>query len=334
LFDALKRELERINKSSVGIPIEADADGFIDTGCPNEECKYQFKVQNEDWTNIFKDEAVYCPLCGHSSPADTFWRTEQLAAAKEEAFKYVEGRISKAIDSDAENFNRSQPRNSFIKFSMQVKGDKPQLLILPISSTEELKLKIQCEKCGSRYAVVGCGYFCPGCGYNSIERLFQSSLQKISAKLNNVETIRIAISQVSADEAEITCRSLIESALSDCVVAFQKINEHMYKKLPSAAPSIPFNVFQRIDDGSLLWKSAIGEGFDNWLTPNELADMKLYFQRRHLLAHAEGIVDERYLKNTGDTRYKLGQKIVVKPADIERTLELVKKVSEKINEKT
>jgi len=330
MFEELLRELERLGQEkSISIPIKPDADGYIDKECPNEECKYQFKVHGEDWSNIFKDEAVFCPLCGHSAVAENFTPPEQINEAAEYALKHIEDRISRAMHEDAEQFNRSQPKYKFLKLSMHVKGDKPQLVMFPISSSEELRLKIQCKVCKSRYAVIGCGYFCPSCGHNSIERLFHTSLQKIRAKIKNIDIIRAAIAKENPDEAEITYRSLIESALTDCVVAFQRYSEHNYKNLPNAIPTIPMNVFQRVDDGSALWKAAIGEGYEDWLTDAEFFELKLLFQKRHLLSHTEGIVDERYVKNTGDNKYNIGQRIIINVSDVERALELIGKITER-----
>ena len=104
---------------------------------------------------------------------------------------------------------------------------------VPIPSMEEMTLKIQCESCGARSAVIGSAFFCPCCGHNSVERTFDDSLAKVEAKLNNIHIIRQSLIKAELkDEAETTCRSLIETSLSDCVVAFQRYLEEVYKKRP------------------------------------------------------------------------------------------------------
>ena len=42
----------------------------------------------------------------------------------------------------------------------------------------------------------------------------------------------------------------------------------------------------------------------------------MLYQRRHLLAHSEGMVDDRYLQKSQDTAYKAGQRIVIKEKDV------------------
>jgi len=330
MFENILRELQRVNGAKVSVPIEADQEGYLDKECPSESCRFTFKVKEEDWRNLFKDEAVYCPLCRHEANADSWWTTEQLEHTKKQAMKVLEGRIGRALDTDAREFNSKQPRNSFIKMSMKVNGFKPYPLLLPIPAKELMERKIQCDKCGTRYSVIGSAYFCPCCGHNSVERTFDDSVQKILSKNNNMETIRKAFAEIGKkDEGEVTVRSLIESTLSDGVTAFQRLSEALYSKMPSTRPA-PFNVFQRIEDGSRLWKDACGKGYEDWLTPAEMNDLNLLFQKRHLLSHKDGIVDDKYLQKSGDNSYKVDQRIVIKGSDARRLVELVTKLANEI----
>ena len=106
MFNTLLRELRRLNGTKVGVTIEADEEGYLDKECPAENCQFIFKVHEEDWKDLFRDEAVFCPMCRHEADADSWWTTEQLDYAKKQAFKQVESRIGKALDSDAREFNR------------------------------------------------------------------------------------------------------------------------------------------------------------------------------------------------------------------------------------
>jgi len=330
MFENILRELQRVNGAKVSVPIEADEEGYLDKECSSESCRFTFKVKEEDWRNLFKDEAVYCPLCRHEANADSWWTTEQLEHAKKQAMKVLESRIGRALDTDAREFNRKQPRNSFIKMSMKVSGFKPYPLLLPIPAKELMERKIQCDKCGARYSVIGSAYFCPCCGHNSVERTFDDSVEKILAKIGNTEIIRKAFAEIGkGDEGEVTVRSLIESALSDGVTAFQRLSEELYSKMPSTPPA-PFNVFQRIEHGSRQWKDACGKGYEDWLDSAEMKELNLLFQRRHLLAHKDGIVDDKYIQKTGDNSYKVGQRIVIKDSDVRRLVELITKLANEI----
>ena len=91
------------------------------------------------------------------------------------------------------------------------------------------------------------------------------------------------------DEAELTCRSLIESCLQDGVTAFQRCCEGLYaSKSPAAAP--PMNAFQRLEQGSDRWKALIGVRYEDILSKDEFATIKTLFQKRHLLAHSDELL--------------------------------------------
>ena len=118
MFEKLLNELNKLNGMKVSIPIETDEEGFMDKECPDNECKFQFKVHEDDWKNIFQDEAVYCPMCGKESTSDNFWTTEQMQNAEKQIDQLVESKIHKAMKEDANAFNRSQPRGGFLTMSM------------------------------------------------------------------------------------------------------------------------------------------------------------------------------------------------------------------------
>lgn len=111
MFENLLRELENIDGMKVSVPIEADEHGYLDKECPADNCKFVFKVNENDWANLFKDGGVYCPMCGREAKADSWWTTEEIEHAKKQALKQVEGVMGRAVRDDARNFNRRQPRN-------------------------------------------------------------------------------------------------------------------------------------------------------------------------------------------------------------------------------
>lgn len=333
MFDKLLNELKKLDGMKISIPIEPDEDGYIDRECPDKDCLFQFKVKDEDWTNIFKNESVFCPMCGNESTSDTFATTEQVENATEQGTEYILGKLDKALKDGARDFNRRQQRDGFITMRMSVKGTTPERFILPISAKEKFERKINCEKCNVRYAVIGSAFFCPNCGHNSVEKTFNDTIDTIVSSIKNIKVIRDAISKISKDEAEMTCRSLIEKGLLDCVVAFQRFNDIVYKRQKNAKDKIPFNAFQKLDIGETLWKDILNESYSDWLDDKELERLNILFQRRHILQHTEGLVDQMYLNKTKESKYKLGQRIVVKEKDVLELVGYIKKLIQTLKEK-
>lgn len=332
MFKNLIKALENIEgEQSFSVPIESDEKGYIDKQCPSKDCEFIFKVNKEDWGNISNDKSVWCPFCRHQAPLNQWFTIEQVKHAKGEVLAVTKEKIHNALRNGAKEFNRSQPKNSFVSISMEVSGESKRIHIMPAKAADIMQLEILCEKCKTRFSVIGSAYFCPVCGHNSVTRTFSDSLRKIRAKKENVEVVRKAlIDSVGKDEAELTCRSMMETCISDGVVAFQKYCEGMYKPYGKA----PFNSFQRLDQASILWKKAIQKSFDFWLTTEELNKLKVVYQKRHLLAHNDGIVDSTYIQKSGDTFYKEGQRIVILNRDIDLLLSALEKLGNGIKNAT
>ncbi len=330
-FDGLIREIKDLERShTVSVPIQADEKGYYDKECPSKSCLFVFKVQGDDWASLFQDEAVFCPRCGHSAPADHWWTSEQLSHAKKVAVRQFHSRLDRALRRGADAFNRASPRGGFIQMSMRVTGSRPSSFLIPSRARELLEQDLQCLQCHARYAVLGSAFFCPCCGNNSVEQDFDNGQVKTLQRLDNLPVIREAlVSQGLPDQAEDTCRIILEASIEDSVTAFQSLCDHLYRRIPQVQPP-QRNVFQRLDDGSALWGSAIGIGYGDVLTDTELAQLRRLFQTRHLLAHTSGIVDQNYIDRSADSTYSVGQRVVVTVSDARALLQITRKLADGI----
>lgn len=323
MFEDLIRELERLDGATVSVPLEADEEGYLDRECPNSRCEFSFKINENDWSGKVRDEEVFCPNCRHVAPADQWFTQDQVEQAKQVAVAQVHHRFDDALKRSAQRFNRTQPRNSFLKVTMQV-DSRPRPLLLPVASTEPMTLKIRCSECDCRYAVIGAAFFCPACGHNAAEEVFSRSLAGVRRTIEHIDRIRTAI--LDRDTAEITCRTLVENGLLSAVTAFQRYMEVLYAQVPGHSPARR-NAFQNISEGSKLWKTSTGAGYEDHLPVDELETLNRYFQQRHLLAHCQGIVDDNYIAKSADTDYRPGQRIIVREPDVLKCLDLIERLA-------
>jgi uncharacterized Zn finger protein (UPF0148 family) len=326
MFEDLIRELKRLERDSVALPVDVDADGYLDRECPNEECEFHFKIVVDDWANGLEGKQMYCPLCGNIAPADHFLTKEHREQARDQGLQYFSGRIGNAMIRDARRFNSRQPRSGLISMSLHYKGPSHIPALVPLEASEQMQLKITCDHCNARFAVIGSAFFCPKCGRSSVVRVFNDAMAKIEAKVRHLDRIVEAVATQDKDAAELTRRSLLESGISDAVVAFQRAMEELYRAHPSSQDKVNANAFQRLRDGSNLWQAVGCPSYADVLSSQELERMRILFQRRHLLAHSEGIVDDRYVQRSGDNRYASGQRIVVRPEHVEQLVALVRKL--------
>ena len=131
------------------------------------------------------------------------------------------------------------------------------------------------------------------------------------------------------DKAETMTRSMIEGSIGDMVSAFQKFAEMKFKNISNK--NVRVNDFQIVEKGSNLYKTAISYGYEKWLNEDELKTMNLNFQKRHILEHNSGIIDEKYIEKSKDTTYKVGQRVIIKIEDAYELLNIIKKLTKGLN---
>ena len=311
----------------VNIPMtfESDEKGYFDRQCPNENCLFEFKILMKDWKEKVSDEEVHCPMCGHVAPSKSWYTEEQLDAIHENALNYAESYALRELDKVFRNFERSMKGNKYIK--VKYKSHRPATFVNnPIGAKEDWALEITCDTCGTSYSVIGSAYFCPCCGYNSAGSVFDNSIDTISKMVNSLDEMKQTLSeQLDRDTAENMCRSMLENSLGQIVSAFQKFAQCRYKELTGIEQRV--NDFQMVDKGSKLFFDATSKGYEYFLSLDELDLMKLLFQRRHILEHNSGIVDQKYIDNSSDRDYTIGQRIIVKDTDALELIEIITKLS-------
>ena len=313
---------------SIPVTIHSDEKGYFDRECPNEDCLYTFKILMKDWEEKVSDDEVHCPLCGHVDTSDKWWTQDQLEKMQEIAASWAMNYIQGELDKSFKKLARSTRNNKFIRITYKP-GRRVTFINNPIGQREGWETEICCEKCGTHYSVIGSAYFCPCCGFNSAVNSFNDSLDSIEKMLESLPEMKDMLTdKYNADSAETMCRSMLESSIGYMVSAFQKFASCKYDELSGKTSRV--NDFQIVDKGSKLFEEETGKKYSDWLTAGELAFMKLMFQRRHLLEHNNGMVDQQYLNKSGDTSYSLGQRIIVKEADAHSLLAILRKLGNSI----
>jgi hypothetical protein len=306
MLEKIKKFQEDLeNLSSKPINIIPDANGMIDLQCPKKKCNEFFKINNEDWSNIVKDDEVFCPFCRKTSKAFNFIPVKHKVALVEKLRKVL-----------FDNWN----------FETPMSNDS-----ITIQSKEKFEIDIQCSKCKLRYSVIGSAYFCPCCGNNNTDKNAKPSIEKFILMAKKIDIIQKRFEEIySKDDATIFTKTTLENLLSNCIGTLQSFNEFKYKCLSNI--DAPFNAFQNVEKGNKLWLKLKGEGYETWLNKKEVKKLLKYTQWRHLLEHKSGIVDSKYISITNDKKYLIGDRIIVKPDDILILGRIVTKIIEAVND--
>ena len=328
MFEELAREVAKIggtHQFTLDVPL--DDKGYYDRRCPSRACLGHFKVNFEDWSDKVRDEVVYCPFCRHDAAADQWHTSEQqehlVSAARVEMTKMFQGALRRGVSRSR---TRSVGRGP-IRLSMSLTfkaGSLPPVTVAEAS--EAMRQDFECGGCGCRFASVGASFFCPCCGQNTADDNVDATFAAVESTVRHANRLEEALANAAgADTARDSVRQVLEDQYPRLVGAFERATQALFeRKYDPTLLAGKGAIFQRIDDASALWRRVSGVGFDAFLTPQEQERLKAHFQRRHVLSHGQGIVDQRYLARSGDTSVTVGQRLVVRECDVLELLHLIR----------
>lgn len=200
---------------------------------------------------------------------------------------------------------------------MKVEG-RPE----PIRHYSELQLEeeVVCNNCTLRYTVYGSFAFCPDCGRHN-------SVQILEKNLTLAEKQIALADKVEPDLAA----HLISDALENGVSAFdgfgrESCRVHAPKATdPAKAEKISF---QNLSGAQKNVDQLFGIDLASGLDASDWTHTCRSFQKRHLLAHSVGIIDEKYVKATGDPTATVGRKVSIQSTEVLTLLASIRHLGE------
>jgi hypothetical protein len=292
------------------ISIPPDVNGYIGRECP--ECEQYFKITlGTGLTGT--DLPCHCPYCGRSAAQNQFFTKAQIEYARSVVMNKVTGAFIK--DLKTLEFNH-RPTGAFgIGISMKVEG-RPQ----PIRHYSEMELEeeVVCDRCTLRYTVFGTFAFCPDCGKRNSLQILEKNLALAQKQIELAATI----------DGDLSAQ-LVADALENGVSAFDGFGReacrvHANKATNSSkAEAVSF---QNLAGAQKNVQSLFGFDLSAGLLADEWLSLTRCFQKRHLLAHNMGIVDEEYLRKTSDPKARIGRKITILVEEVQAMLGQTKRL--------
>jgi len=311
------RHLNRI-PSQFSISIPPDESGLIGRECPGADCEGNFKIQPGTGLKG-KDLPCHCPYCGQKAGQDKFFTKAQVEYAKSVVLNQVSGALLKDLKSL--EFDH-KPRGAFgIGISMKVSGRAT-----PVRRYREqdLETEVVCDKCTLRYMIYGVFGFCPDCGVHNSLQILGKNFDLIVKLLAIAETQESSVS-----------RQLIENALEDCVSAFDGFGRETCRVFarkaanPKSASEIRF---QNITGAAERVFAEFGIVFSDAVDAANWIKIQRAFQKRHLLAHKMGVVDESYQKAAGADDSVIGRRISITKNEIHELIIGLRAIGRKLYE--
>lgn len=289
--------------NSILIPIPSDENAFTARECPQADCEGYFKIELGTGLNG-EGLPCHCPYCGHTAGHDQFWTKEQIEYTKSVAMR----KITDALHKDFKKLEFDhKPKGAFgIGISMKVKPGHPT----PIHHYREkqLETEIVCVNCTLRYSVYGVFAFCPDCGQHNSLQILYKNLELVDKMLAVAGVQEHAVAQV-----------LIENALEDCISSFDGFGRETCRvfSLKSARPEKAAEIrFQNIANARKRVNEQFGVDFAGCLEADAWVLVVRCFHKRHLLAHTMGVIDEDYIKATGEPSAVIGRKLQIQIPEV------------------
>ena len=169
------------------------------------------------------------------------------------------------------------------------------------------------------YGVFG---FCPDCRkHNSLE-ILNKNLDVVTKMIQLSDTL----------EHELSSR-MIESSLEACVAAFDGFGRELCRVYGRAGdPAEAHRIsFQNLENTGRRLKQIFGVDLRNAWSEEDWQQVHRMIQKRHVIAHRMGVVDEEYVSRTGDPGAVVGRKVAVYTHEILYLVHLLRAGAERMS---
>lgn len=298
------------NSNEINITLPTGRDGYLGRECP--KCVKYFKIVNG--TGLPDTSHYYCPYCGWKQDHSYFHTRSQIDYAESVALNAI---TSDFLDSlkEIERTSKRQARmnRSFLNMTFEVKGT-PE----PIRYPRDFNLEtyVECTTCTLKYAVYGVYAFCPDCGERNALQILDKNLD-IASKI-------LAVS--ASMDASLT-EALIGNALTSIVAALDCFGREVCRTYApkSVSAEKAHNIrFQNLVRAQTRVKDLFGFDIASSTPSSDWGTTIRCFQKRHLLEHKSGVVDEEYLNKANDSSARLGRKISLTAHEVEELISIVR----------
>lgn len=264
--------------SGLPIYIASDSEGMFGHQCRRCNGYWRSKCFSSQWKTT-------CPYCGYRAESHTFLTEGQIKYANE-CCKL----IMQALSSDKDG--ESVVDMDMVADAIGKDHEKPKFYY----SEQSQQNKFMCQSCGELNDILGKYGYCCDCGtYNGYQEL-RAEIENIGKRIKEGQNF--------------------ESCVTDTVSAFDSFARKMVKQLTQRIPMTPSRrkewdrrLFHNIKSCISDFKTVFDiDGFKE-LKQSEIDFIVRIFHRRHVYEHNGGEVDEKYIRDSGDTSVRLKQVI-------------------------
>jgi uncharacterized protein YbaR (Trm112 family) len=272
-----------------------------------------------------------CPYCGHKDSVGQFNTKEQVEYIKLSFLRLTTSLVGELLKQAERAFNKG----SFFSVDIKVKS-KSQPIAHYIK--KQLQENIVCENCRCEYAIYGIFAVCPSCRKHNLFRIFSKNLNLVRKQLELEDKLHKKFGKANRNAIDNLMKDLrhklVEDACENVVTVFETCCKEMYNqsKYKAINPSVVLhgNPFQSLDKAKDIFLSQFNVDIFTNLSINEINKLYILFNKRHILTHNLGIIDQKFLMNTGLQKDILNHKVEISKQEVFSVLEGLKKMVESI----
>jgi hypothetical protein len=295
---------------SVVVYIQSDQQGMWGRNCPM--CQKYFRTNHVMGLTS-------CPYCGFAESGLTFVSKEQRAY------------ITACYDG-------------FMRARMGKKSTAVEIADIPDQGPawhyaevkQQYHFKCETKDCKAETDILGEYGYCPRCARTNARKLFNEKIEKM---LNRIAEKKKAFPGSTPSERK--ARSEVwEELVKESLSKFEALGKHLRNKLllfPMTSKRrkrledmnfqtpVPTNkdLLEWFDIGLFEWPGDANIP-QRSMPESDLPFIKEMIQKRHILMHNGGLVDEDYLKYSGDKGVILGERISISSKEAKRFIECVR----------
>jgi hypothetical protein len=290
---------------SITLPV--DENGLTDRECPKPDCEGLFKIRIGTGIKDPSYDKCYCPYCSYIGKQSEFFTKEQVKFIESVFSRHVENILEKEFKK-LKRKTHSSPKGSFVRLILEYKSSHHPIAYY---AEKELETILVCENCTLEYAIYGKFAICPDCGEANSSQILNANLKLVEKLLGQVET-----------QNDTSFRNyLIQNALEDVVSSFDSFGRNSVSLATKNTPNANLSVsFQNIIKAKESIEKNFGFDFSSVLNTQDWKLVLICFQKRHLISHNDGVIDEAYISTTGDKSAIVGRKVSVTTDEVRMAL--------------
>jgi len=281
--------------------IQSDEQGLWGRRCPS--CKTYFRTDHIG-------QETFCPYCSQVA--------ENIAFITEAQRRYLQAFCEAGVRA----MKTKEPITIDVASVTDVGSEWSY-------SEEQQQFHFKCSNCSTQADILGDYGWCPNCGRTNAKELIEGKCKALTERFQKADR-NITERNERGEEWE--------KINNDCFSHFEAMGKHLQSRLilfpttPKRKKETHNLNFQRLFDAADSVKTIFGIDLLEHVASEEQTFLKLMLQRRHIVVHNGGRVDEDYLKNSGDAKARLHQRIRVDSNQINRLIPIIRVMSLKLIE--